>query len=139
MKKIFLFVVLAVLSQGMFLFAQDTTFNNESEFYYFNVAIEKIFTHSLGYMIIYQTNSNRMVRTFLPMEWFSTIGGRGAMVYMPSGREWPSMTVYYKNGEFSHVLVRVRSNRAHSTWGMVPLNTDMREHFHGIEEVRLEF
>jgi hypothetical protein len=138
MKKILIFVILAAMCQGAFLFAQGT-FRSESEFYYFNVSIERILVYRLGYGVIYRTSSNQMARTFLPRDWFSTIGGRGTIAYLASGREWPSMTVFYRNGEFSHVLLRVRANRAHQTWGVIPLHTNLDEYFHGIEEVRLEY
>jgi hypothetical protein len=137
-KKIIVFVVLAAMCQGTFLFAQRA-FTHESDFYYFNVSIERIYTHRLGFIVVYRTNSNNTARAFLPNEWFATVGNKGSIAYLASGTEWPSMTVYYKNGEFSHVLLRVRANRAHQTWGMIPLNANIDEFFQGIEEVRLEF
>ena len=49
------------------------------------------------------------------------------------------MSVYYKNGEFSHVRLRARVERAHSTWGFIPLNINVDDQFKDIEEVYLEF
>jgi hypothetical protein len=142
-KKIIILVVLIALFPGAFLFAQATTpvNNSESEFYYFNFSIEKVYTHRMGYMVLYRRNDANTVlsRTFLPTEWFSAMGGRGELVMLGSGREWPSMTVYYRNGEFSHVRLRLRRERMHSTWGVIPLNVNMDEYFRGIEEVKLYF
>jgi len=138
MKKIILLVGLVVLIQGAFLFAQ-TSFSKESEFYYFNVAIEKIYTHRLGYMVIYRKGVNQMTRTFLPIEWFTEMGGRGEISPLGAGNEWPSMSVFYRNGEFSHVKLFLRRSRAHETWGVVPLNADIDHLFKDIEEVKLEF
>ena len=137
MKKIILLVVLAaLLCQGTFLFAQA---QKESDFYFFNYPIEKIYAYRLGYMVVYRGNSNRMSRTYIPEDWFSTIGGRGEIVGLGSGHEWPSMTVYYKDGEFSHVRLRLRRDRTHESWGMVPLNINIDEYFQNLEEVKLEF
>jgi hypothetical protein len=139
-KKIVLLVVLAAFCQGMFLFAQERpSFRHESEFYYFNFSIEKVYAYRLGYMVIYRNSSNRVARTFIPQEWFTAMGGRGELVFLSSGTEWPSMSVYYRNGEFSHVRLRLRRERAHQTWGVVPLNINIDEYFRNIEEVRLEF
>ena len=140
MKKIIVLIVLAAMSQGMFLFAQQRpSFTNESPFYYFNFSIERVMPHRLGYVIIYRTGSNQVARTFLPMDWFSAVGGRGAVAYLGGGREWPSMTVFYRDGEFSHVLLRLRRNKGHETWGQLPLNANIEEFFRDIEEIRLEF
>jgi hypothetical protein len=93
----------------------------------------------LGYVVIYRNGSNQMARTYLPLDWFNAMGGKGAIAYLGSGREWPSMTVYYQNGEFSHVLLRLRRERAHQTWGVIPLNANIDEYFRDIDEVRLDF
>jgi len=144
MRKVFfrtlLFLALAVFSQGDFLFAQ--TFSErtrESDYYYFNYTIEKIFSHRLGYIVLYRKASNKLVRTYMPLEWFNNIGGKGEIVYLGSGSEWPSIIVYHKNGEFSHVRLRIRKERTHGSWGVVPFNVNIDELFEDIEELKMEF
>ena len=137
MRKMVLLIVLAVFCSGI-LFAQITTKYLESEFYYYNFTIEKIYAHRLGFMVLYRRNGNKTARTFIPHEWFNTIGGKGEIIYLGTGSEWPSMIVYYKNGEFSHVRLRVRRNRLHETWAVIPFNVDADAYFQGIEEVILE-
>jgi hypothetical protein len=141
MKKIILLVVLMALCQGAFLFAQEAPQNisKESEYYFFNFPIEKIYAHRLGYMVVYRRNSNQVARTFIPMDWFNVVGGRGDLVGLSSGVEWPSMTVYYKSGQFSHVRLRVRQVRTHESWGVLPFNINYDEYFQNIEEVKLEY
>ena len=145
MRRIVLFLVLAAfISQGDFLFAQSTTTTKfeESDYYYFSFSIEKIFTHRLGYYVVYRRGgSTQLARTYIPLEWFNSVGpgAKGEIIGLGTGSEWPSMIVYYKNGEFSHVRLRLRQNRLHETWGVVPLDARMDEFFQGIEEVKLEF
>ena len=140
MKKIMLLVVLAALILGGSLFAQQNSRKfRESEYYYFNVPIEKIYTHRLGYVVVYRRGGNQLSRTFLPQEWFVEVGGKGELIMLGSGAEWPSMTVYYKSGEFSHVRLRVRRARTHETWGVVPSNAQIDEYFKDIEDIRLQF
>jgi len=142
MRKVFfrtlLFLALAVFIEGDFLFAQTTPEYTQSEYYYYNFTIEKIFSHRLGYIVLYRKASNKLVRTYIPLDWFNTIGGKGEIVYLGSGPEWPSMIVYYKNGEFSHVRLRIRRDRTHLTWGIVPFNVNADELFQDIEELKLE-
>jgi len=138
-KKIILFVVLAAICLGMgaSLFAQQ--FSSESNYYYYSYPIEKIYTYRLGYMIVYRGNSNTMSRTFVRHDWFTGIGdSKGEIVYLGPGNEWPTMTVYYNNGDFSHVRLRLRRDRGHETWGYVPLNMNLDEFFEELEEVDLE-
>ena len=140
MKKAVLLVVLAVFILGGSLFAQqNSNAFHESEYYYFNVPIEKIYTHRLGFIVIYRRGSHQFTRTFLPEEWFTDTAGKGEMIRLGPGSEWPSMTVYHKNGEFSHVRLRVRRHRSHESWGVVPLTANIDEYFKGIEEIKLEF
>ena len=142
MRKVFygvlLFLTLAIFSEGDFLFAQDSSERTESEYYYFNFTIEKIYSHRLGYIVLYRKASNKLVRTYMPLDWFNTIGGKGEIVYLSSGPEWPSMIVYYKNGEFSHVRLRIRKDRTHETWSIIPFNVDADYLFQDIEELKLE-
>ena len=139
MKKIFLLIVLVALCQVFFVFAQNTTKYDESDYYYFNFTIEKIYIHRLGYVVVYRTGSNRIATTYIPHEWFNTIGGKGEVIGLGYGPEWPSMIVYYKDGEFSHVRLRLRRDRLHETWGVVPLTANIDENFQDLEEVKLEF
>ena len=141
MKKIILLVALITLGQGLTpLFAQQSASKfKESEYYYFNFPIEKIYAYRLGYIILYRKGENQIVRTTVPSHWFTDIGGKGEIIGIGSGKEWPSMTVYYKNGEFSHVRLRLRRDRSHETWGVVPLNRNIDDQFQDIEEVKLEF
>jgi hypothetical protein len=113
---------------------------DESNYYYFNFTIEKVFVHRLGYVVNYRTGSNRITTTYIPHDWFNTIGGRGEVIGLGSGTEWPSMIVYYKDGEFAHVRLRLRQNRLHETWGDVPLNANIDDHFlNVIDEIKVEF
>jgi hypothetical protein len=140
MKKIILLLVLGASVFSASVAAQGTTRKyKESEYYYYNIPIEKIYSYRLGYMIVYRKGVNQMARTYIPADWFTTIGGKGELVTLGSGKEWPSMSVYYKSGEFHHVRLRVRRERLHETWAVVPLNINIDEYFKDIEEVKLEF
>ena len=141
MKKVMLLVVLAVLILGGSLFAQQNSprLSHESEYYFFTVPIETIYTHRLGFVVLYRKGLNQMARTYIPHEWFSGMGGKGEIIGLGSGDEWPSLTVYHKGGEFSHVRLRLRQNRSHQTWSTVPQNVNIDENFTNVEEIKLEF
>jgi len=49
------------------------------------------------------------------------------------------MTVYYKEGEFSHVRLYVHRWQDHQTWGNVPQNINIDSYFEGVETIDLQF
>ena len=141
MKKIVSITVLMMVILGGSLVAQQDNRHafRESEYHYFTVHIERIYAHRLGFVVVYRRGPHQMARTFIPEYWFTDAGGRGQLIRIGSGSAWPTMTVFNRDGEFSHVRLRVRRNRAHETWGVVPLHANIDQYFQGIEEIRLEF
>ncbi|MDR0313772.1 MAG: hypothetical protein LBI14_09240 [Treponema sp.] len=136
MKKLYFVVMLGlVFFMTQSLYAQNT--NHESEYYYVSVSIEKIYVHSSGYMVTY-LRGFQLVRTFIPHEWFSNPDGKADMIQLGTGSSWPTLTIYYRNGQFSHVRLYVRKDRGHQTWGVVPFSVDIENYFVYIEEVPLE-
>jgi hypothetical protein len=58
---------------------------------------------------------------------------------LPKGNDWPTMTVYYKEGEFSHVKLYIHRWRGHSTWGVVPMNVNIDHRFKDVETLEIEY
>jgi hypothetical protein len=126
---------------GAFVAAQsNSSANQQSEVHYINVSIERIYVDRMGYIVVYRKGPHHMARAFIPDEWFTRNDqAQAEFVRLGPGSEWPSMTVFYRNGEFSHVRLRVRRNRGHESWGAVPRNVNLDDFFQGVEEVKLEF
>ncbi|MDR1099600.1 MAG: hypothetical protein LBL28_03885 [Treponema sp.] len=139
MKKI----LLAALFSFVFpftapLFAQQISEGHESEYFYVIVSIEKIYPYSKGYVIQYRKGVNQTARTYLPIEWFTEAAGKGELITLPAGKNWPYLTVYYKAGEFSHVRLYIHRSKAHETWGNIPLNVNIDDRFENIETIKLD-
>jgi len=49
------------------------------------------------------------------------------------------MIVYYKNGEFSHVRLRLRKYGQHETWSIIPFNVNIDDFFKDIDEVKMVY
>ena len=141
MKKFIFAVVLAViLAGGATLFAQQSSREqHESEYYYINISVEKVFPYRKGYVVQYRRGLNRIATTYLPAEWFTMTASKGEILNLPRGQSWPSMSVYYKNGEFSHVRLYVHPQQTHRTWGNIPQNVNVDHKFENIETIQLEF
>ncbi|GHV94516.1 hypothetical protein AGMMS50293_08360 [Spirochaetia bacterium] len=140
MKKLIIgLVFLAALVFGSSLFAQQISPENSSDYYYVNVKIEKIYPSKLGYIIQYRKGANEMGRVAIPNEWFTFAGSKAELIKLPHGPNWPSLTVYYKEGEFSHVRLYIHWSKAHTTWGNVPQNVDVSEYFKDTENINIEY
>ena len=136
MKKSFLVVLLGLIiciAVPSSLYAQTI----ESEFYYVNTPLDSIYIHRTGYILLYR-QANNLAWTLIPFDWLSDPAGKADMIAIPSGRTWPSFSVYYQNGTFSHVRIYVRRERGHKSWRVVPLTQDLETFFMNIRKVELE-
>jgi len=144
MKKLLVFAVFTViLAVGSPVFAQqaqqDDKKKNDSEYYYKNVPLERIYPYRNGYIVQYRRGLNRIEKAYIPLEWFTSSAGKGEIIALPKGQSWPSLTVYYKNGEFSHIRLYVHRLASHQTWGTIPQNVNLDDQFENIEELKLKF
>ncbi|MDR1175678.1 MAG: hypothetical protein LBK83_09460 [Treponema sp.] len=140
MKKLFFVLIAVAVFQAAPLFAQNIPEDRQSEYFYYNIPIERIYPYRKGYVIRYRKGTREMGTAYLPREWFNTAGGKGEIINLGPGPSWPYLTVYYHSGEFSHVRLYVRSNRSHESWGNIPSGVNLDEHFDDIgEDFRLEF
>jgi len=137
MKKIIIVLfILAVISP---VFAQNNS-NNESNMYCINVDIEKIYPSSSGYVVQYQKKSSVGIGTIgIPIGWLADAAGKAEYMNLPPGKNWPSMSVFYVNGEFSHVRLYVHRSRRHQTWGNIPMGMDVSKHFKNPDTLDIEF
>jgi len=138
MKKLLLVLIIgAVISP---LFAQDNKSKyNESEMYYKNVTVEKIYPSPKGYIIQYRRGENRIGTVGIPNEWFTDAGGKAEMLKMPPGTNWPSMTIFYKDGNFHHIRLYVHHVKGHSTYGNLPQTADVSKYFSDSDNFTIEY
>jgi hypothetical protein len=140
MKHISITVIfLAVFALGSPLFAQQLSPEKSSEYFYENITLEKIYPSRMGYILQYRKGVNGLARLYVPNEWFTDAASRAELITLPKGKNWPSVSVYYKNGEFSHLRLYIHRWKGHQTWGNVPLNVPIEEYFENVETIKLEF
>ncbi|MDR2747526.1 MAG: hypothetical protein LBB77_08785 [Treponema sp.] len=140
MKKLFFVCIVVALFQIAPLSAQDVPADKESEYFYYNVPIERVYPYRRGYVVKYRKGSMGVATTYLPREWFNDAASKGDLIYLSPGPKWPYLAVYYKGGQFSHVRLYLRRDRDHESWGNIPLGVNLDEHFDSVDEnYRLEF
>jgi hypothetical protein len=110
---------------------------DESEYYYVNVPIIKIFPHQLGYYVIYRRAGLKTGELFIPKEWFDRRDQRAVMNTV-RGKVTPYLSVMMKNGEFDHVQVMVSENIDHYTWGVLTSGSVYNDKFK-VDKLTLEY
>lgn len=136
MKKfIIALVFLAVISP---IFAQNNS-NKKDDVYYVNVPVEKIIPTNTGYIIQYRNATYGLGIIGIPNEWFTEAGGCAELVRLEDGGDWPSMSIFYRSGEFSHIRLYIHKVRHHETWGSIPMGTDVSKYFTDKESFKVVF
>ncbi|MDR2178331.1 MAG: hypothetical protein LBP20_09885 [Treponema sp.] len=139
MKKIFFVLAVFILFSAASLFAQNIPQGKESEYFYYNVPIERIYPYRKGYVVKYRRGT-KLGTTYFPREWFTEASSKGVLLILNPGPVMPYFSVYYRAGEFSHVKLYVHRNRGHASWGNIPAGVDLDEHFDNIDKnFQMEF
>jgi hypothetical protein len=142
-KKLLFFIILLHIVAGLApLVAQQDASSSSSGTegsYAITVSLERVYPYRKGYVVKYNRGLGKTSDAYLPIEWFEGTGKKGDLILMGSGTDWPHMTVFYKDGKFSHVRLYVRKERSHESWGDVPFNVNIDDRFEGVEEITLQF
>jgi cytochrome c peroxidase len=137
MKKLIICLFFMVLITPVF--AQDNSGKDTTDMYYYNVIVERVYASAEGYIVQYRKGVNQIGVIGIPNEWFTDAGGRGELMKLPPGRNWPTLSVFFKAGKFSHVRLYVHHKKSHTTWGSIPQGTDLTKYFKDADSFRLEF
>ncbi|MDR1031199.1 MAG: hypothetical protein LBL76_10060 [Treponema sp.] len=149
MKRIFLSMIFCIAVVTVLpLMAQEEESSGGSPYYYVNVPVERVYAYRKGYVVAYRTGVLKpgLGYLYLPIEWFAD-GPRaeeesppkGEVILLGPGKSWPYLTIYRKDGAFSHVRLYVRQERTHESWGGIPLTVNIDDRFEGVEDIKLAY
>lgn len=137
MKK--LIIVLVFFAIILPVFAQNNAGSGEKAMYYHNVTIEKIYLSIEGYIVQYRKGVNEIGTIGIPYEWFTGAASKAEVLLLPYGIDWPSMSVFYEDGEFKFVRLYVHRWKRHRTWSVVPQGADVSRHFKDSDSLKIDF
>lgn len=118
-------------------FAQDQNSEEETDLVAATVYVQRVYPHSLGYKVIYTRSDLYPAEVYLPGRWFTNAEGKGS-IQRSQHPSVPYMTVFYENGEFSHVRLFVHENPTHRSWGALPGGEDLSDEF-AIETLEIDY
>jgi hypothetical protein len=141
MKKFCLTAVFALCIVGMLpLFGQDQNERragidpkHASDYYYFDIPIQKVYPYRLGYVVVYQTAPHRFATTYIPINWFDEKkpgeNYKGELIWLAPGSEAPHFTAFYKNKKFAYVRLCLRRDIHDLTYGNIPTGVNLDDKF----------
>jgi hypothetical protein len=141
---LFLSVILIMVSVPLVAQEQQEAQGDESLFCV-TIPAHKIYLHPKGYVFLYRKSSTEVGRLFFPFEWFSTDRpGRdsrlkGTLVTYNLNKAWPRVSIFYNNGEFSHIKLYVRLESAHNSWGILLPGVNYDAEFENADPPILQF
>ncbi len=130
-KTLILALILAALAFG--LYAE----NIESNLYYKTFPISMVSPAREGYRIVYMKSDMKYHVFYCPMEWFLGAASQGEIIY-GDGDAFPYFTVYWKDGEFSHIKLYLHKSKLDPSWGDLPEGRDYSDKFN-VSEPQLEY
>jgi len=135
MKKLIIVAIFLALITPVF--AQSISEENSSDMYYVNIPVERIYPTGKGYIVQYRKTVG-LGTIGIPNEWFTDAASKAELITLPPGTNWPTITVFYREGEFSHVRLYVHRSRAHPTWSNAPQGADVSRYFEA-DTIVIEF
>ncbi len=102
-----------------------------------NIPLQRVYKHSLGYRVLFDTSDLRTSELYIPNRWFQGAASQALLVdSLHPGV--PYLTIFYADGEFSHLQLVVHRNRAHITWDALDNTDGVAERFN-IETLELRY
>jgi len=89
----------------------------DSSFYPVRVDVVKVYTHGDGVLVIHRKGTADIGQCFIPAGWF-TSGGKAELV-RGNDPSFPYMSIFYKDGKFSHLRLYVKADSRDSMWGVL--------------------
>ena len=120
------------------LVAAAVVASQDSSVYVRTIYVERVYPSRYGYKIEYRRmSSSRLAESYLPITWFGGAGSSARIVYAEDNSV-PFMNVYWKDGEFSHLVLYVHRNVSHLSWGRLMTENDLERRF-ALDEPDLQY
>ena len=99
--------------------------------------ITKVYTHRLGFKVLYLKNNLTFGEIYVPLKWFDEAGGKGVMI-KGNDASYPYFSIFWREGEFDSIKIYVPSNLQHEAWGQLSLSAAVDSRF-DIDSIEISF
>ena len=101
------------------------------------VPVVKVYTHPLGYKVLYLKSNLEMGILYLPDAWLKEAGGKAAVIWQTGDRP-PHFSIFWVDGKFDHVYLYVPNDMSLPLWGALDASQDLSAEFN-IDEPKLSY
>ncbi len=116
----------ALLLLGSIAYAQEA---KQPDVFAKTVDIGKIYTHPLGYRILYLRSTLDWGEMYVPMTWFKWSGvGKGEVVW-GNDPAYPYLVIYWVDGKFANIRLFLRSDPTDISYGVLDPTIDLSKQF----------
>ncbi len=136
MKKIYLLCAAAMLAVSLPVLAQEQQ-SKPTDIFVKTVPILMVYTHQLGYKVVFVNSKQEAGSFYLPITWFGKAGGKGTIV-LENADVAPYFSIFWADGKFDHIVLHVSGDTRAAMWGVLETNEDLKSAF-AIEEPTLSF
>jgi hypothetical protein len=124
------------------IFLSGFLYAEESGFYVKTVPIARVYMHKLGYRVVYQKSDLNFAVFYVPKRWFDLSGTEReepkAELVLTNERTVPYFSIFWKDGQFSHIRLYLHRDLQHDSYGDLKDPTSLDDKFN-IESLDLEF
>lgn len=99
--------------------------------------ITRIYTHRLGFKVVYLKTDMSFGQFYVPIEWFDATGGKGVML-RGTDPAYPYFSIFWQDGQFHSIKLYVRDHLGHDTWAGLIIKPGEAERFN-VETLELDF
>jgi hypothetical protein len=136
MKKSILLCAGILLLASAFAFSQAEQ-KKITDVFVKTVPVVKVYTHQLGYKVVYVKSNLEMGTIYLPLTWFGKAAGKAALVWENLG-EPTYFSIFWADGKFDHIVLHVPNNLSSPIWGALEDSDEVRAKFN-VEDLKLDF
>jgi hypothetical protein len=135
MKKTVILSVVILCAAALYAYSQATS---ATDIFVKTVPITKIYTHQLGYKVLYLKSNLQVGVIYIPLSWVGHSAGGKAVLVWESSWVSPYFSIFWVDGKFDHIVLHVPSNLQSATWGVLETTLDMDAAFN-VQEPKMEF
>lgn len=127
-------ILLLIMAIGMLSSA------TKSPYYTKSVVITKVYPHKLGYLVYYMANNLELKSVYLSQDLFreQEEGRERSRIFKGYNKAYPYMTIFWKDGEFSHVKLYLVEGFSDVSWGALA-NPDAHDENFKNSKVEFDF
>ncbi len=137
MKKTALLSAAIALLMAFSAFGQSSQSTAKDDVFVKTVPVVKVYTHELGYKVLYVKSNLEIGVLYLPNTWLGEAAGKAAIIWQTADRP-PHFSIFWLNGKFDHLYLYVPDNLSLPLWGSLDETLDVKGEFN-IDQPKLEF